>query len=110
MTVVGERVFAAKILSQDDPRTMVDSRDMSAPIGYAACILPSAVAQRCIDFVRSYDLTYGAIDLIFTPAGEYVFLENNPAGQFLYVQELVPELAILQAVADLLTTEAQWPR
>ncbi|RNF31910.1 hypothetical protein NM04_04830 [Massilia aurea] len=110
VTVVGERVFAARIASQDDPRTMVDSRDMSAPIAYSACVLPPEVARRCVDFVRSYDLSYGAIDLIVTPDGDHVFLENNPAGQFLYVQQLVPELAIMEAVADLLCTEAQCPR
>ncbi|AWL05437.1 RimK family alpha-L-glutamate ligase [Massilia oculi] len=106
VTVVGERVFAARIASQDDPRTMIDSRDMSAPVGYTACTLPPEVARRCIDFVRSYELSYGAIDLIVTPGGDTVFLENNPAGQFLYVQELVPALPILEAIADLLCEEA----
>jgi len=106
VTVVGERVFAARIASQDDPRTTIDSRDMSAPVSYTAGTLPPEVARRCIDFVRSYDLNYGAIDLIVTPAGDHVFLENNPAGQFLYVQELVPSLAILEAIADLLGEEA----
>lgn len=107
VTVVGEHVFAARIDSQDDPRTMVDSRDMSAPVRYSACALPPALAQRCVALVRSYDLNYGAIDLIVTPDGEVVFLENNPAGQFLYIQQLVPELKIMEAVADLLATEAR---
>jgi glutathione synthase/RimK-type ligase-like ATP-grasp enzyme len=31
-------------------------------------------------------LVYGAIDLRLTPDGEYVFLEINPAGQFLYIE------------------------
>lgn len=107
VTVVGERVFAARIDSQDDPRTAIDSRDMSAPVRYSACTLPPEVARRCVAFVRSYDLSYGAIDLIVTPDGDHVFLENNPAGQFLYVQELVPELRIMEAVADLLAGVTQ---
>lgn len=107
VTVVGERVFAAKIHSQDDARTAVDSRDMSAPIRYEAWTLPPAVERRCVDFVRSYALEYGAIDLIVTPEGEYVFLENNPGGQFLYIEQLVPELKILDAVANKLLEEAQ---
>lgn len=110
VTVVGRRVFAAALHSQDDPRTVVDSRDMSAPIRYEACNLAPELAQRCVDFVRSYGLEYGAIDLIVTPQDEIVFLENNPAGQFLYVQELVPELRILEALADTLHQEAQCPR
>jgi hypothetical protein len=31
-------------------------------------------------------LLYGAIDLRLTPEGRYVFLEINPAGQFLYIE------------------------
>ncbi len=110
VTVIGRRVFAAKIHSQEDARTMVDSRDMSAPIRYESCVLPPEMELRCVDFVHSYGLEYGAIDLIVTPDGEYVFLENNPAGQFLYVQELIPELNILEAVADKLIEEAQCKR
>lgn len=107
VTVIGERVFAAKIHSQDDARTAVDSRDMSAGIAYEATVLPTELAQRCIDFVRSYDLNYGALDLIVTPGGEVVFLENNPGGQFLYVEQLIPEFKMLEALADTLIEEAQ---
>lgn len=102
VTVIGKRLFAARLYSQDDARTAVDSRDMSAPIRYEACILPDAIQQRCLDFVHSYGLEYGALDLIVTPDGEYVFLENNPVGQFLYVQQLVPTLPLLESVADTL--------
>jgi glutathione synthase/RimK-type ligase-like ATP-grasp enzyme len=102
ITVIGERVFAAKIHSQDDDRTRTDYRDFSAEIRYESCSLPADVAQRCRDFVHSYGLTYGAIDLIVTPAGDYVFLENNPGGQFLFVEQLVPELRMIDAVADYL--------
>jgi len=110
VTVVGRRVFAAVLHSQDDPRTTIDSRDMSAPIRYEACSLAPEIERRCVDFVRSYGLEFGALDLIVTPEDDIVFLENNPAGQFLYVQELVPELRILEALADTLHQEAQCPR
>lgn len=107
VTVIGERVFAARIHSQDDERTVIDSRDMSAPIRYEAAALPAALRQRCVDFVRSYDLTYGALDLIVTPDDEVVFLENNPAGQFLYVEQLIPEFKMIDAVAAALMEGAR---
>jgi glutathione synthase/RimK-type ligase-like ATP-grasp enzyme len=110
VTVIGELVFAARIDSQADPRTAVDCRDMSAPIRYEPARLPEDVERRCLDFVHSYDLTFGAIDLIVTPAGEYVFLENNPGGQFLFIEQLVPELPLSSAVAGLLATRAESPR
>ncbi len=106
VTVIDDLVFAAKIHSQDDARTLVDFRDFSAPIRYEAVELPAEIERRCRDFVRSYGLTYGAIDLIVTPDGRYVFLENNPGGQFLFVEQLVPEFKMLDAVADRLIVGA----
>ena len=102
VTVIGDRLFAARIHSQDDPRTAADFRDFSAEILYEAATLPPELERRCIQLVHSYGLTYGAIDLIVTPEGEHVFLENNPAGQFLFVEQLVPELRMCDAVAQCL--------
>ncbi|MES2323853.1 MAG: hypothetical protein V4633_16460 [Pseudomonadota bacterium] len=106
VTVIGERVFAARIHSQDDRRSAIDSRDMAADVRYAAHVLPREIEQRCREFVHSYGLNYGALDLIVTPEGEFVFLENNPAGQFLYIEELVPELDMLDTIATTLIKEA----
>lgn len=107
VTIIGERVFAAKIHSQDDQRTAVDSRDMSAQVRYEACQLPPAVEQRCLAFLQSYGLHYGALDLIVTPEGDYVFLENNPAGQFLYIEQLIPQFNMLETLASKLIEEAK---
>ncbi|MEV4245300.1 hypothetical protein AB0J63_18065 [Streptosporangium canum] len=46
-------------------------------------------------------LTYGAIDLILTPDGRYVFLEINPNGQFLWIEDATG-LPIGAAIGDLL--------
>jgi glutathione synthase/RimK-type ligase-like ATP-grasp enzyme len=106
VTIVGDKLFAAKIHSQDDERTAIDSRDMSAEILYEATELAPEVAARCLAFVRSYGLAYSAMDLIVTPQDEYVFLENNPTGQFYYIQQLVPQFDLLGEVADRLISEA----
>jgi glutathione synthase/RimK-type ligase-like ATP-grasp enzyme len=110
ITVIGGRIFAARIYSQADSRTAVDSRDMSAPVKYEACTLPDDIQRRCLQFIGSYGLNYGALDFIVTPDGEYVFLENNPGGQFWYVQQLIPEFKMLEALANQLITEAECRR
>lgn len=107
VTVIGHRVFAARIDSQDDPRTATDYRDFSAEIRYAAERLPPELERRCLELVHSYGLNYGAIDLIVTPRGEHVFLENNPVGQFLFIEELVPELDMTGALAACLMEGAR---
>lgn len=105
-TIIGDRLFAARIHSQDDPRTSVDWRDYSAEILYEPDELPAGITARCIDFVHSYGLTFGAIDLIVTPDGDHVFLENNPGGQFLFVEQLIPSFDMTGALADCLIAGA----
>lgn len=102
ITVIGNHVFAAKINSQESEKTKIDFRDYSADILYEAFQLPDEIETRCRDYVHSYNLQYGAMDIIVTLEGEYVFLENNPAGQFWFVEQLVPELKMMDALADCL--------
>ena len=106
-TVIGDRVFAARIHSQYGPASPHRLRDMSAEIRYEAETLPAGIEARCLDFVHSYGLTYGALDFIVTPDGDYVFLENNPVGQFLFVEQLVPELDMTGALAACLIAGAR---
>lgn len=99
VTVVGDEVFAVEIHSQEDERTAVDWRQYDVEIPYKEAVLPEEVADRCLALVRSYGLNFSAMDLILTPDGRYVFVENNPNGQFIFVEELVPELAMTEALA-----------
>ncbi|MBD1584799.1 MvdC/MvdD family ATP grasp protein [Pseudoalteromonas sp. S16_S37] len=93
VTIVGERVFAAKLDSQVHEETQIDCRNLNVDIPISAYTLPPYIEQACLSFVKSYELNYSAIDLIVTPDGEYIFLENNPNGQFMFIEEKVPELA-----------------
>jgi glutathione synthase/RimK-type ligase-like ATP-grasp enzyme len=105
-TVIGDDVFAVEIHSQDDPSTEVDWRawaDAGLAIPYKPATLPAELESRCHEFVHSYGLNYGAIDLVCTPEGDHVFLENNPVGQFIWVEMLAPELCMTDAVATCLS-------
>jgi hypothetical protein len=99
VTVIGDELFAAQIHSQDDERTAVDWRHYDVDIPYSAATLPVEVAERCLALVKSYGLNFSAIDLIRTPDDRYVFVENNPNGQFIFIEDKVPELAMTDALA-----------
>ena len=70
--------------------------------------LPCEVADRCRLLVRELDLLYGAIDLVRTPDGRYVFLEINPNGQYLWIEHDTG-LPISAAVATLLANAGRIP-
>ncbi|HEU4325877.1 MAG TPA: hypothetical protein VFS21_22245 [Roseiflexaceae bacterium] len=99
VTVIGDDVFAAEIHSQEHESTSVDWRHYEVEIPYRKAELPVEVAERCLRLVKGYGLNYSAMDLILTPDGRYVFLENNPNGQFLFIERKVPELPLLDALA-----------
>ncbi len=61
--------------------------------------LPTYLKQQVLDFLRHDELCYGAMDFILTPTGEYVFLENNPNGEWLWIQ-INTGLPIAEALAD----------
>jgi MvdC family ATP-grasp ribosomal peptide maturase len=44
--------------------------------------LPTEVASSVKALMSELGLVFGAVDLIYTPAGEYVFLEVNPSGEW----------------------------
>lgn len=104
VTVIGDRIFAAKIDSQADSRTKVDWRHYDVPMRLSEYKLPDDIAVNCLKFVASYKLTYGAFDFIVTPEGEYVFLECNPNGQWYFVEHLLPQYKMTDALIDWLTT------
>jgi glutathione synthase/RimK-type ligase-like ATP-grasp enzyme len=102
VTVVGRRVFAAAIHSQESNHARIDWRryDMRmTPHGVYE--LPAATAARCVRVVEQLGLCYGAIDLILTPDGHYVFLEINPTGEYRWIEKATG-LPISEAVCDLL--------
>jgi hypothetical protein len=101
-TVVGDRVFAAEIHSQQSNRSHFDWRryDLAATPHFPH-ELPKALAERCVQLVRQSGLNYGTIDLILTPEDRYIFLELNSAGEYAWI-ERVTGLPISAAIADFL--------
>ena len=100
VTVVGERVFAVEIHSQATRRTRGDWRRYDvAHTPHRPHALPAELEARCVALVRRLGLDYGAIDFVLTPDGRYVFLEINPNGQFLWLEQLTG-LPIADAIAE----------
>jgi hypothetical protein len=67
------------------------------------------VTESCLALVSGYGLNFSAMDIIVTPDDRYVFLENNPNGQFIFVEHKVPELGMTDALAACLIRGAGDP-
>ncbi len=106
VTVIGREVFAAQIDSQTVPEASVDWREAVdfQKVKVEAYELPELVANQCVSIVEAYGLEFGAIDLVRTPSGRYVFLEINCNGQWLWVEELTGQ-KLLESMVRLLMLE-----
>lgn len=102
--VIGEDVLACRIDSQASSATRVDWRHYDFErVEHSAASLPKEINERLVAFMKASNLAYGAIDLIETPSGEYVFLEVNPSGQWEWIAQLA-NLPIADTVARMLAS------
>jgi glutathione synthase/RimK-type ligase-like ATP-grasp enzyme len=101
VTVVGRHIFSAKIDSQSRAQTRIDWRHLPFAVD-AATDLPGDVAAKVHTLMQEFGLVYGALDFIVTPDGRHVFLEVNPAGQYMWIESKLG-LPITAALADALS-------
>jgi glutathione synthase/RimK-type ligase-like ATP-grasp enzyme len=103
ITVVGDEVFPAAIHSQQTSYPVDFRMDMQrADITPAE--LPGDVLAGLRALMSSLGLVYGAIDMRRRPDGEHRFLEINPAGQWLFVEQVTGQ-PIAAAIARTLATQ-----
>ncbi len=100
VTVVGEEIFAGRIESQQGTGKVDFRLDYSVPV--LNWELPPDLAQDCLKLMRLLGLNYGALDFCLDEAGQHIFLEINPAGQFLWLEEALGQ-PISAALAQLLS-------
>lgn len=102
ITVVGNEVFATEIHSQNSEKTKHDWRRYDFDnTPHKQHTLPEDIKRKCINLVRYYNLAFSAIDMIVTPDDDYIFLEINPNGQWLWIEQLTGQ-QISKSIAEML--------
>lgn len=103
--VIGDKVFPAIIMDKKlDPDSPIRDWRIAPHTGemhIEPYKLPKDIADKCLTLVKKLGLQYGAIDLVLDKKGNIWFLENNPNGQWAFVEEATGQ-PIGKALADLL--------
>jgi glutathione synthase/RimK-type ligase-like ATP-grasp enzyme len=102
VTVMGGWFVTARLLSQEMEITRLDWRAAGPRLRVEPDRLPPEVEEACRRLMGNLGILFGCFDFIVTPEGEHVFLEVNPAGQFLWVEEANPDLRLLAPFVDFL--------
>lgn len=106
VTVVGEQVFAAAIAPVAVQSAGVDIREGDLTVfPHAEYVLPLLVKQQILRMLDILSLHFCTLDLVKTPAGEYVFLDLNPCGQYGWT-ETMTTMQINRAIAGWLSGAA----
>ncbi|WP_131782378.1 hypothetical protein [Legionella gresilensis] len=112
ITCFGDYIVAAKLDSQRHNEGSVDWRAIYPDkMGIEPYRLPISIEQRLRKFMRKLGIIFGAFDFIVTPNDEYIFLEVNEQGQFLWIEEYNPNFKMLDIFVNFLierTVNFQW--
>lgn len=105
VTVVGHKTFPAIIRHTNAKESNIRDWRLGHQDGNlqieAYENFPSEVAELCVAHTHKLGLVYGAIDLVMDKKGALWFLENNPGGQWGFVERLCG-LPIGKAMAEML--------
>ncbi len=100
--VIGTRVLSCRIDSQASEHTKIDWRHYDFDhVEHLQVELPLLIQNKLLLFMKTIGLQYGAIDMIETPSGDFVFLEVNPSGQWGWIADIAG-IPIIAAVAEML--------
>lgn len=102
VTIVGDRVFSAKIDSQRFSEKRIDWRKGKYIKGiFTKHDLPIDIEEKLKRFLEKFNLKFGAFDLIVDKKGEHIFLECNPNGEWAWIEDCT-KMPITDALINLL--------
>jgi glutathione synthase/RimK-type ligase-like ATP-grasp enzyme len=103
VTCFGDFMIAVKIHSQDYQEGKIDWRQLKAhQLKVEPYELPAYLKQQIRYLMRELGIVFGCLDFIVTPDGQFIFLEVNEQGQFLFIEQLCPDLPMLDIFVSFL--------
>lgn len=102
-TFFGSTAIAVKLNSQDVKSGKLDWR-IAEPhtLKISPIELPTEIYKKCISVMNKLGIIHGSFDFAVTGNGDWVFFEVNEAGQFLWLEDYVPSLPVLQTAVEFL--------
>jgi len=101
VTVVGNKIFAVKILSNGQGINKDWRLLKKNELEYIDIELPKKIKKYCLDLLKELGLIYGAIDLIQSN-NKYYFIEINPTGEWGWLSN--KERLIEKDIAEVLSS------
>jgi hypothetical protein len=105
LTVMGRTCIGARLNSSSIPGAEEDWRVAElGKLRIESIEVPEVVRQKCFALMDALGIIFGAFDFIVTNEGNYIFLEVNQMGQFLWVEYANPNLLLLDCFVSFLVS------
>jgi glutathione synthase/RimK-type ligase-like ATP-grasp enzyme len=106
VTIVDSHVHAVSLVSPESESPTLDiRRDNMEGVKYAPIPIPDSVTKPLLSYLRSYNLRFAAVDFVLDSAGQWIFLEVNPNGQWAWL-DLVGASDIAKLFIEVLSSKA----
>ncbi|HET9843738.1 MAG TPA: hypothetical protein VFP93_03675 [Gammaproteobacteria bacterium] len=97
VTFFGSKYIAIKINNSET----IDWRKIKfSDIRVEQFVLPTEIFFKCQLLMKKLGIIFGCFDFVVTRDNEFYFLEVNEMGQFLWIDELLPELNLLDTFCN----------
>jgi glutathione synthase/RimK-type ligase-like ATP-grasp enzyme len=87
--IIDKNITPIKINSQEHPEAQVDWRIAQRDLHYELVILPKDIELKLLLLMDRLEIRFGIVDMIVTKGGNYVFLEINPDGNWLWIEQKI---------------------
>src|SRR5690606_33734614 len=102
ISVFGNDIFPCLIDSQSNEVSKIDWRKIEpSEIKHKIVKIPKEISSKLINYNSLLGLDFGMFDFIVTNDNEYYFLENNPNGQWFWI-ELLTGAKLSESMSNLL--------
>jgi len=104
VTVIGRRVFTARIVRRDgvSPLDWRPASVLPGELVMDAYELDETTQASVLRLMDALNLRYGCIDLAVDRQGDVYFFEINTGGQFLFIDDHIPDMNLLGEMAGFL--------
>ena len=109
ITCFGNYIIAAKLDSQQHQDGTLDWRvlqNKNIQLNIEPYILPETLKTNIRQFMHEMGIVFGSFDFIVTEDNQYVFLEVNEQGQFLWLETYNEDFKMLDMFVNFLTSKS----
>ncbi len=108
VTCFGDYLVAAKLNSQAHTAGKIDWRAIpQGEMTLEPYILPCSLENKIRKFMQKMGLVFGSLDFIVSEDHDYVFLEVNEQGQFLWIEEYNADINMLDPFIHFLINQSK---